>query len=457
MIKKQKLHFIGIGGIGMSGLARIYLAKGWCVSGSDVVKNNLTDELSVKGAQIFQGHTSGNVAGDVTLVVKSSCITDENPEVSAARSRGVPVILRSELLRNLLRDERIALGITGTHGKTTTSGLLAHIFESCGKDPTVLVGGEVGIINSNAKPGSSGIVIAEVDESDGYFRNMGTTSAVITNVEREHIDNYGTFDNLVEAYKEFVGRIDLEGKLVFNGEDKLLSEIASGRNVPKLSFGIDGDFDATCKDICFSRSIEFDLVFKGKNFGRIKSPLIGRYNLMNILAAVALSLDEGLPFSEVREAVTTYIGAKRRFELIGRRKGVEVREDYAHHPTELSAVIRAAKEYVHGRVIAVFQPHRYSRTQDLLGEFSRCFYDADILILTDIYSAHESIEGKKITVKDLVGSIDAARFESLAYLKKEDIPYSVGRIARKNDLVLILGAGDIRGISKNVVDAIGES
>ncbi len=449
----MKTHFIGIGGIGMSALAHLELAKGNRVSGSDIRPNNLTDELAKLGGIVYQGHSRENVKDDVDVVVRSFCIKMDNPEVLRARELGIPVITRSEMLYTTLNGYSHSFNITGTHGKTTSTSLVAHIMKHCGKDPTILAGGEIFSLGANARKGSGGIAVAEVDESDGYFRKIHSHSAIITNLEREHIENYGSFDDLVKAYGEFIGNISKKGLLVFNGEDLLLGRVASSSDKRVVSFGINGDFEYKAVDYICDRAIEFTLIVKGETLFRVKSSLLGRYNIMNILGAVALCFESGLGKEEVIRAVSSFRGVKRRFEKVGDAEKVEVFEDYAHHPTEISSVIGAALNYSRGRVIVVFQPHRYSRTKDLLNEFAKCFYGAHVLVLTDIYSADEDVD-KSISSKDVYNAIDRNRFEDITFIRKEKIPAYIAGITKEKDVVMILGAGDIREVAPPVLEAI---
>ncbi len=449
----QKIHFIGIAGIGMSALAGIYLAKGSAVTGSDLRPNNLTDELERNGATIHRGHRRDNVDGDVDIVVRSACIRDDNPEIVRAKETGIQVVSRSEFLRKFIEEAPFSIGVTGTHGKTTTSALISHIIEQCGQDPTVLVGGEMECFGSNSKFGRGEMVVAEVDESDGYFRNINTTCAVVTNIEKEHMENFGSLEALTGAYSEFISRISPRGFFIFNGEDPVLSSLTDVVSARKIIFGIDGDFDVTCEDHSYDRSIEFNFVMRGRNYGKVASSLVGRYNLMNILGAMAVCMETGFSFDSIVEAVRTFRGVKRRFETVDRIGNIRVIEDYAHHPTELKAVIRAARDYGEGRVITIFQPHRFSRTRDLAREFIDCFYGSDVLILTDIYSAdEEAIEG--VALDTICEAMDKSRFEIFRKIGKREIPEFVSAIVKENDIILVLGAGDIRDIAAPLIAMI---
>ncbi len=449
----KHIHFVGIGGIGMSAIADICLARGDSVTGSDLRPNRLTDGLCARGAVVYKGHEGRNVPDSTDILVKSACIVADNPEIRRAGALGIDVITRSEMLREIVEGASFSMAIAGTHGKTTTSALAAHIAESCGKNPTVLIGGETANFGGNAKLGESGMVIAEIDESDGYFRNISVTCAIITNVEREHMEHYGSFENLACAYGEFISRISKRGFLVFNGEDTVLGELTVKVGLEKISFGIEGDFDVTCRNYEHARSISFDLIVNGRNCGRVSSCLPGRYNLMNILGAAAMCIKVGCNPEGIIDAIGSFRGVKRRFELCGCAEGVNVIQDYAHHPTELSAVIRAARHYSAGRIITVFQPHRYSRTRDLATEFSRCFYDTDILILTDIYSADETdMAGGGI--EQIYNKIEKDRFERIDLVEKKNIPEFITSIAKAGDTVLVLGAGDIGEIPEDIIEKI---
>lgn len=447
--KLNKMHFIGIGGIGMSALGGFYLARGVSVSGSELRPNNLTRGLEGKGAVIFSGHKPDNLEDDVDVVVTTNCIREDNPEIIKAKDKGMTIIRRSDLLGHVLGKSGSSVGITGTHGKTTTSALISSIMEHCGMDPTVLLGGEVDIFKGNMKYGREDLVVAEVDESDGLFENMSVKYAVLTNIEREHMEHYGDMDTLVKAYKGFISRIPEGGVLVYNGEDPVLDKLSACTNAKKISFGRaeKGNYTYSSRDAYFSKSIRFALMISGEEKVTISSSLIGEHNVMNILAAVGICGHLGLDLRAVSEAVTVFKNAGRRFDLVGRTGGIEIYEDYAHHPTELKAVIRAAKDYSPGgRVIAVFQPHRHSRTHDLADDFLDCFNDASVLVLTDVYSADEDeFEGKGIM--DIYRNIDKDRFTAVDLVDKDSIPAYISGIARDGDIVLILGAGDIRDIA----------
>jgi len=436
----------------MSALADILIAGGKSVTGSDLRPNSITDKLKDKGAVIYKGHSGDNLTGEIDLVVKTSCIRDNNPEIEKAREKGVPIITRGELLKSIMEEAGTSVAVTGTHGKTTTSALIAHILEACGKDPTFAIGGEIGKA-ANARSGKSGIMVAEVDESDGFFRNIGSTCAAITNIEREHMEHYGNMENLIDAYKEFIGRISPEGALFYNGEDALLSGMVKGSSARAFSFGIDGSFDVGCEELQHAKNIEFELVFSRSRSGRVKSSLIGRHNAMNLLAAIGICSQIGVAPDDIIKAISSFSGVGRRFDRVAKIGDVEVVEDYAHHPTELFSVIHAARDYSDGRTVVVFQPHRHSRTADLAEDFMTCFNEADVLILTDVYSADED-RAEGAGVRDIFENMNKKSFELVDLVEKDRVPERVSSIVRGNDVILILGAGDIRDVSGELVERI---
>ncbi|MDP8259222.1 MAG: UDP-N-acetylmuramate--L-alanine ligase [Candidatus Aadella gelida] len=450
----KNIHFIGIAGIGMSALAHICLSKGDAVSGSDIRSNNLTEGLLSKGAVINLVHDVKNIRPGIDMVIASSSIRNDNPEIIKARENSIPIIPRSEFLGMKMSETECSIAVTGTHGKTTTTAIIAHIAEIAGQDPTIALGGEIDLIGGNAKAGSGKMFVAEVDESDGFFRSIVSRHAVITNVEREHMENYKGWNDLVKTYESFIAKISSEGTLVYNGEDRGTKEILNAfEGSRKISFGMTENCDVTCTNEVFDKGIEFNILIKGKDRGRIVCPLLGKYNTMNLLAAIALSIEIGIDMKYIIEGARSFKGVKRRFEEIANIKGIRVVEDYAHHPTEIKAVIGAAKRFTEGKVIAIFQPHRYSRTRDLAEEFSTSFNEADSLILTDIYSADED-NSDKMSVQDIVKKIDSNKFDKITVAEKCDIPGILPSMVKENDIVLILGAGDIREIGPDIVNRL---
>lgn len=433
----------------MSALARLYLSRGALVTGSDLRENNLTRDLVASGAVISYGHNVKNLPECTDAVVYSTSIRKDNPELLKARSLSIPLVPRVMLLKEALKMFRNIVGITGTHGKTTTSGLISHIFWKCNMDPTALLGGESLSFGSNTRIGSEEVVVAEVDESDGFFSGIEVGTAVLTNIEKEHMEHYSSFDEILDSYRIFLSNIPAGGSLVYNFDDPVASEIANSSGLDTVSFGQGRDALFSCQNSSSSRGVEFDLHIDGWFAGRVKSPLVGDYNVMNILAALACAWKSGIPIDEAIDSVLSFQGMLRRFQIVSRFRDICVVEDYAHHPTEVRAVINAAKAYTDGRVITVFQPHRYSRTISLFEDFSDCFKASDALFLTDIYSADEKpIEGA--TSKKLFDRIEKSGFFKSGLIDKEAIPREIKHIADEGDIVLVLGAGDIGGIAERI-------
>jgi UDP-N-acetylmuramate--alanine ligase len=437
-------YFVGIGGVGMSALAGLMIDRGYKVAGSDLADNDLIRGLRLKGAEVCAGHREGRISPGTGTVVVSSCIPSDNPEVMEAVRLGVPVIGRGELLRRVIDGKKRSVGITGTHGKTTTTALAAAMMEKASLAPDVLVGGETSEFGGNYSRGQGDIIVAEIDESDGYFRNISVGTGVLTNVEREHLENYGTMKELIAAYEAFIYNISLKGgTLVVNGEDPAVSRLKTPNGIDLFTFGFSDSNDMYCRNASYGRMIEAELFLRGEFLTILKSPMMGRYNLLNILAAAAAAHVNGCNAEAISEAAEFFSGVKRRFQKLGDFGGVELIEDYAHHPTEVKAVLETAKSYSRGRVIAVFQPHRYSRLRDLIEDFSGCFSDCDILLLTDVYSAHEKDTSgvDPLTLYERIKEREGA--PEVIYADKEQIPGFVSSIVSVSDTVLVLGAGDI--------------
>ena len=443
-------YFVGIGGVGMSALAGLLIDRGFNVAGSDLSDNILIRGLKRKGAEIAEGHSEGRVGHDTGTVIVSSCIPCSNPEVREAQRLGVPVICRGELLRRLLDQKGHSVGITGTHGKTTTTALTAAMMRNASFDPDVIVGGETSELGSNYACGKGELIVAEIDESDGFFRNIGVKTGLITNVEREHLDNYGTMGELVAAYEAFIYNVFRSGgTLVINGEDEASSRLKKPEGIEVFTFGFSEEHDLYCANALHTGRIEADLYVRGRYFARVQSHLMGRYNLMNILAAASAAYVNGCPPEAISSAAAGFSGVKRRFQKLGVYGGVELIEDYAHHPTEVKAVLSAAKQYSRGRVIAVFQPHRYSRLRDLIEDFSECFGECDTLLLTDIYTAHEKYTDG-IDSRVLYERIREKGSPEVIYAEKSAIPGVVSSLVSGHDTVLVLGAGDITGLCPSI-------
>ncbi|WP_132770365.1 UDP-N-acetylmuramate--L-alanine ligase [Tepidibacillus fermentans] len=443
MNKSQRVHFIGIGGYGMSAIARVMLDMGYQVSGSDIAQKDLTDKLRAKGANIFIGHQESNIAG-ADLVVFSTDIPKNNVELLEAERRNIPLIHRSEMLARLLNEKK-GIAVAGAHGKTTTSSMIALVMERNHLDPTFVIGGEVMNIGSNAKAGKGDYVVAEADESDGTFLQYYPYIGVVTNIEADHLENYdGNFDNLKKAYYSFLQQVKPDGFAVLGYDDPYIQEMLPELTGKVITFGLDSRADMVAKDLQFvDRISSFTAVYRGNTLGRVQLSVPGKHNVLNALAAMVVGLEAGIPFAGIANALQEFTGAKRRFQVIGEYQQMMVIDDYAHHPTEIQATINAAKA-TGKRIIAVFQPQRYTRTFFLLDAFSRAFAEADEVVITNIYSpaGDHHIEG--IDAKKLVELIKKNSNENVKFFptKEEVLEYLKG-VTKPNDLILTMGAGDI--------------
>jgi len=441
----RHIHFIGIGGIGVSGIAQLAIKHGHVVSGCDLKSSAITQKLSQMGAKISIGHEASHVAG-TDLVVYSSAIRQENPEIEEARRRGVPTKRRAEFLSDQMADKTVVT-VTGAHGKTTTSSLAAKLLLTAGLRPTVAVGGILREDGDNTKFGDSPFFVAEADESDGTFLCYTPTYSIITNIDREHLDHYGTYEHLVEAFEVFVGQTKAEGCVIYFQEDPVLDMIVSRSGVRAVTYGFSPEADFYPLNISLARCrISFDCATGSEVLGPVVMNLAGRHNIANALAVVALGRRLGLDFKVIQKALEGFKGVERRFQVKYETTELSVVDDYAHHPTEIAATIEAARLCARRRVVVVFQPHRFTRTKLLLDMFPRSFEKSDYLVVTDIYSAGEDpLEG--VSAQGLADRVRSATRLSVDYVSKEKVvEHLKGRI-QKDDLVLFLGAGDITRLS----------
>ena len=443
------IHFVGIGGIGMSGIAEVLHSLGYKVQGSDQADSANVKRLASLGIKTMVGHRGENL-GDAAVVVISSAVKPDNPEVIAARARLTPVIRRAEMLGELMR-LKWAIAVGGTHGKTTTTSMVAHLLETAGWDPTVIVGGISNVSGSNARLGKGDWMVVEADESDGSFLKLPATIAAVTNIDPEHLDHYGNFDKLREAFASFVGNIPFYGFGVLCTDhpevQAMIPKVADRRLV---TYGTSLQADVRAVNIRFGTDgAHYDIEFKArgskakKRYIDIALPLLGEHNVLNSLvpAAIAqeLDIDEGV----LRRALGGFKGVKRRFTKTGEANGITVIDDYGHHPVEIAAVLKAARQACKGKVIAVMQPHRYTRLRDLFEEFSQCFNQADKVVIADVYSAGEApIPG--IDRAHFVEAIRARGHRNVRGLEKpEDLPAMIADLAESGDYVICLGAGNI--------------
>ena len=443
---REKIHLIGIGGIGMNGIAQLLLTLGCRVSGSDLKPSQLIEKLKNLGVKIFIGHSSANIT-DVDVVIYSSAIKGTNPELITAHSCDILVLSRAEAL-SLLANQKKSIAVTGAHGKTTTSSLISHMLLKCGLKPTICVGGELFNLNGNAASlGEGHYFVLEADESDGSFLSLNPFYSVITNIDREHLDYYRNLEHIIETFRKFMGNTREEGCLFCFQDDFHLRKIIRSLEKRVVSFGLTPQADIFARDLDLQNSLTcFNCVYQGYSLGKITLQIFGRHNICNALAAIAVGLELGLEFKSIQDAVSSYRGVRRRLELKLKEKDILIFEDYAHHPTEIKATLEALRNFKHKRILVVFQPHRYTRTKILIDDFGSCFRGVDHLIVTDIYSAGESpIEG--VSAKNICQKAREAEIEDVRFLPKKDIVSHLLKEIQPGDLVTIMGAGDIGSVA----------
>lgn len=438
----KKVHFIGIGGYGMSALAYVLLESGFEVTGSDLKSSTLTENLRQAGAAVYIGHKAEQI-GEAQLVVYSTAIPPHNPELEEARRGAIPLWHRSELLAAII-NERYGIAIAGTHGKTTSTAMVSLLLEHGGYDPTAFIGGEVSFLSGNARVGKSDYVVAEACESDYSFLRYQPRAAIVTNVEPDHLEFYGgDFHRLVEAYRGFLSNVKGEGPLFLCAEDPILNEIKDTLDRPVLTYGFSADSDIRGERVCIEGlGSSFCIVARGHTLGEVQLRVPGTHNVLNALSAAAMALELGVDFSCVREALYEFRGVKRRFERIGEGRNIMVVDDYGHHPTEIRVTLEAARGSSR-RIICVFQPHRYSRTKFLWDEFKAAFDEADVLVLTPVYSAgEEPLPG--ISSEKLAEKIHSGTSQQVYYRPNFDAVINLlDEVVAPGDLVLTMGAGDV--------------
>jgi len=445
--RTRRVHFVGIGGIGMSGIAELVANLGYEVSGSDARRSDITDRLAQLGVRIHTGHDASHVEG-ADVVVVSSAIAADNPELAEARRRHVPVIARAEMLAELMR-LRFGIAIAGAHGKTTTTSMIALMLERAGLDPTAVIGGRLSAFGSNARLGRGQYMVAEADESDRSFLKLTPTIALITNIDREHLEAYGSFEALVAAFADFASRVPFYGAVVACVDDGPVAAMLRKVERRIITYGFAANADvrggSPQSDARGGRcGVRYSIAGLpgGLGEGELQLAVPGLHNLQNALGAVAVGLELGVPFERLATALAEFKGAERRYQVRGSAKGVTVVDDYGHHPTEIAAVLRAARSGSPRRLVAVFQPHRYSRTRDLLGDFGPALALADVVFLTDIYPAGEApIAGA--TLESLAAEVRRSVPELHVVPSLDQLPQAVADQARDGDLVVTLGAGSI--------------
>jgi UDP-N-acetylmuramate--alanine ligase len=440
--KIQHIHFVGIGGIGMSGIAEVLLNLGYRVSGSDLKESDVTRRLQGLGADIRRGHDQGHIE-NADVVVVSSAIRQDNPEVQAAKNRHIPVIPRAEMLAELMR-MKYGIAVAGTHGKTTTTSLIATILGHGHLDPTVVIGGRLNSLGTNAKLGKGEFLVAEADESDGSFLKLSPTIAVITTIDLEHVDHYPDIQTIREAFVQFINKVPFYGLAILCLDQKNIQAILPEVRKRFVTYGLTPQADFRADQIaCEGLYTGFDLIYRTQTLGRLRMRVPGLHNVYNALAATATAFELDIGFKVVSEAFAEFAGIERRFQIKGETEGVLVIDDYAHHPAEIKATLQTAKKGWHRRVIAVFQPHRYTRTRGLFDEFLTAFYQADVLIITDIYGAGEEKIATVEASKLYEGIRDHGHRDVTYIAEKTAIADHLTQIVREDDLVITMGAGDV--------------
>jgi len=448
--RPAKIHFVGIGGIGMSGIAEVLLNLGYAVSGSDLKESEITRRLASLGGRIHRGHAAAHLA-EVDVVVISSAVGKDNPEVVEARARKVPVIARAEMLAELMR-LKIGVAIAGSHGKTTTTSMAAHLLAWAGLDPTAVVGGKVNTFGSNAKLGKGDYMVVEADESDGSFLRLPPTFAVVTNIDPEHLDYWKTPEALRQGFVDFLNRVPFYGLSVLCIDHPTVRSLLVDVEKRFVTYGEAQDADYRAGGIeVKGHSVAFDAFRRGQSLGRFEVQMVGRHNALNALAVVALADEMGIPVETARGGLAAFKGVQRRFTVRGEAAGVTVVDDYGHHPAEVRATLRGAREAFGRRVVCLFQPHRYTRTRDLESEFATAFGDADVLLLTEIYAAGEApIPG--ITGQRLSEAIRASGHRDVTFVAdRSGLAAAARSRTQPGDIVLTLGAGDITGVGPELL------
>ncbi len=453
--RTRRVHFVGIGGIGMSGIAEVLINLGYEVSGSDLRESPVTRQLVSQGAEVALGHAADNVEGSHVVVI-SSAVKDDNVEVVAAYDRGIPVIPRAEMLAELMRMKH-GLAVAGSHGKTTTTSMLAECLAAANMDPTVVVGGRLNSIDSNAKLGEGDFLVAEADESDGSFLKLSPTVAIVTNIDREHMDHYQDFDTLVQAFLDFINKVPFYGAAVICLDHPVIQKIIPRIHKRYITYGLSSQAEVHAVDLHFSGGTSvFTVMHNDRWLGKVELNMPGRHNVLNALAVVAASLEVDIPFKVVRRALNQFGGVSRRFTERGNEGGVLVIDDYGHHPVEIRSTLQAAREGFGRRVISVFQPHRFSRIQDLQDDFMSAFNDTDLLVVTDIYAAGERpVEG--VTGRGLYQGLREHGHKNAVYLpdRAAIVAYLLDTV-EKGDIVITLGAGDVYRVGEELLEGLRE-
>ncbi len=446
------VHFIGIGGISMSGLAEILLEEGFTISGSDAKQSALTDSLAKKGATIYIGQKASNLSIRPALVVYTAAIREDNEEFKAAVDAGIPMLSRAELLGQIMDNYEKSIAVAGTHGKTTTTSMISQILLVAKADPTISVGGILEAIGGNIRVGASEVFITEACEYTNSFLHFHPKYSIITSVEAEHLDFFKDIDDIRRSFHEFAGNTAHDGVLIINGQIAALDQITNNLSCSVTTYGLCENDDFYAKNITYNDHAcgTYTLMHKTEDLGTVSLSVPGRHNVSNSLAAIALCLNLGLPLDVIKKGLLQFGGTKRRFEYKGTKNGITVIDDYAHHPTEVAATLTAARNYPHGRIICVFQPHTYSRTKAFLSDFARVLSMADIVVLADIYAAREK-NTIGISSKDLLAELQKNGQESYYFPSFDEIEKFLSEKCINNDLLITMGAGDVYLIGEHLL------
>lgn len=446
------VHFIGIGGISMSGLAEILLEESFTISGSDAKQSALTDSLAQKGATIYIGQKASNLSIRPALVVYTAAIREDNEEFKAAVDAGIPMLSRAELLGQIMDNYEKSIAVAGTHGKTTTTSMISQILLVAKADPTISVGGILEAIGGNIRVGGSEVFITEACEYTNSFLHFHPKYSIITSVEAEHLDFFKDIDDIRRSFHEFAGNTAHDGVLIINGQIAALDQITNNLSCSVTTYGLCENDDFYAKNITYNDHAcgTYTLMHKTEDLGTVSLSVPGKHNVSNSLAAIALCLNLGLPLDVIKKGLLQFGGTKRRFEYKGTKNGITVIDDYAHHPTEVAATLTAARNYPHGRIICVFQPHTYSRTKAFLSDFARVLSMADIVVLADIYAAREK-NTIGISSKDLLAELQKNGQESYYFPSFDEIEKFLSEKCINNDLLITMGAGDVYLIGEHLL------
>jgi UDP-N-acetylmuramate--alanine ligase len=450
--KKYHIHFVGIGGIGMSGIAELLLNLGYTVSGSDLRASELTERLKLLGGTVHEGHGAQHIAG-ADVVVVSSAIDADNPEIQAAVNASVPVIPRAEMLAELMR-LKYSIAVAGAHGKTSTTSLVASVLAAGGLDPTVVIGGKLKSIDSNALLGQGDFIVAEADESDGSFLKYSPAIAVVTNIDREHLDYYRDLEDIKKVFLSFIDRIPFYGLAVLCLDNEAVQDLIPRIRKRLTTYGLNPQADLQAREVaCRNQRSRFKVLHHGRNLGEVELSLPGEHNVYNALASIAVGLELGIGFDTISKALGKVEGVQRRLEIKGEIKGVTVVDDYGHHPTEIKTTLAALEQgWPERRKIVVFQPHRYTRTQALFDDFARSFYQSDILLVMPVYAASEKpIKG--VDSRKLVESIRAHGHKDVRFAEGAAGALKILEdILKSRDVLLTLGAGNVYQVGEQFLN-----